>query len=306
MSIHTATRITKSHFISLWRGRKVAFAAAVLAFVGGCSALELGYNNGPALVHTWVTNQIDLYPDQSDLLAEQFDSLFDWHRRHELPILLVELKQVRDQAETLNTASVEEVRHFSDSIKESFYRTGQAAAPLMANALLGLWPNQIEPIQAALNESNQNYRDDHLDLSEQARRSEALDQMSNRFETWLGDLSVEQLELIQTWAAGQGFPYEDRYQRRLQSQARFMGWVEQAANRSISHADLSDSLVQWVNGWRGSDVKAVDQNLEQHRWQTAQLVVDVLQLSTLDQRLHLKEEMSDWIEALEGLIATAD
>lgn len=302
MIIHTVTPIINKAAL-LWRKLKRACAVSMLFMVGGCSALELGYNNGPALVHLWVTDQVKLYPEQSDLLAAQFEELFQWHRVHELPYLLKQLQWLHSLAGTLNQLSVNEVREFSDSIKESFYRTGHAAAPLMARSMLGLWLDQIQTIQSALAQSNQEYREEHLALGVEQRRAEALQKMLNRFESWLGELSVAQTQMIHEWASTQGFPYEERYQRRLESQAKFMNWVELAANRAISEDELRQGLDQWVDGWRGSEHTIADAELEKHRWQTAQLVVDVANISSPEQREFFKAELNEWIEALNDLIA---
>lgn len=284
-------------------GLKRVCLAGASALLGSCSAVELGYNNGPVIIHTWVVNRIDLYPEQSELVAMQFDGLFKWHRQNELPYLLKQLEYVQNQVASPSQILASDVRQFTEATKDSFYRTGQMAAPLMADFMLVLWPDQIDQIRSILRKSNQDYFKKYLDVTEQERHEQDFERMSERFEDWLGDLSAEQVQLIEQWAEQEGFPHEARYQRRLDIQSRFMGWVELAANRSISREDLTDQLLKSIQSLRE---QYPGDKLERHRERSAQLVADVLNLSSSNQRDQLKEELSDWRGSIQKLISVSN
>ncbi|MDX1669069.1 MAG: DUF6279 family lipoprotein [Limnobacter sp.] len=288
--------------IGLFKSRaRNLFVLGGLLALSACSAVGFGYNNAPAFAHTWIVNKVEFYPDQSELIRTKLDQLLAWHRQNELPLLVTELRAAHARADTIDQVTQPEVRALFDALRDSFYRTGFEAAPMLSEVMLKLWPNQIKPIETALQESNEDYQEDHMKVSAQVKREEAFEKMQGRFETWLGDLQPSQLALIRTWASEQGYPYEERFQRRLNNQALFMQWVELAANRAIGPDDLTQRLTAWIDGFRGATQTPTNRGLEAYRDSSAKLATQVLKLSTMEQREHLKEELADWIETLNDL-----
>lgn len=55
--------------------------------MGGCSAVRLGYNTSPTLVYWWLDSYFDFDSDQSARVRDDLQSVQEWHRKNELPLL---------------------------------------------------------------------------------------------------------------------------------------------------------------------------------------------------------------------------
>lgn len=275
---------------------------AAVASMSACSLFKVGYNNAPALAHTWLITRIDLYDDQSALARRNLDAFFVWHREHELPQFRERLLALADRSGQLNTATVQEVEEVSDAFRQSLARSAKKASVLLAPAMLSLWPNQVEPLQKLLDSSNEDYREDNLEISIEEKRDKLKETMSSRFETWLGPLSKDQSRLIATWADNRPDYSDARYESRLAQQKKYMALVEQAANRQVIEKKLAAELEKLLNGWQAPKDKAERQQTEERRELVLELVVAVLGLSTAEQTEHFRQQASDWALDLGELI----
>ena len=134
--------------------------------LGACSAIKLGYNNSATFAHTYLTSKVDFDSDQSALMKTSLRGLVEWHRNNELPLLAEELQKARmilaPKGETIQPVNATQVQALNLSIRASLRRTANEAAPVIAKNMLELRPAQIADIQAALDKSNQDYREERM------------------------------------------------------------------------------------------------------------------------------------------------
>lgn len=275
---------------------------AAVASMSACSLFKVGYNNAPTLAHTWLITRIDLYDDQSALARRNLDAFFVWHREHELPQFRQRLLALADRSGQLSTASAKEVEEVSDAFRQSLARSAEKASVLLAPAMLSLWPNQIEPLQRLLDSSNEDYREENLEISIEEKREKLRDTMNSRFETWLGPLSEEQAELIDRWADQRPDYSEARYESRIAQQKKYMALVEKAANRQLTEKKLATELERLLNGWQAPKSKVERQQTQERRELVLELVVAVLGVSTPEQTEHFRQQARDWAFDLGELI----
>ena len=271
---------------------------ACLAVLSACSAIKLGYNNSASIAHTYLTSKVDFDSEQSTFLKTSLNEIVEWHRNAELPVLANELQTARQALAArdgvVRPVSAEQVQALNLSIRASLRRTANEAAPIIAKNILGLWPNQIQDIQQALDKSNVEYREERLMQNNDQRVRESAERMSKRFERWLGTLTSVQVKQIEAWARTETNRAESRYEKRLARQQQFMALVSKAANRQIDQAALSREIARLLNAWQSPTTAAEKEESEQRQKATIALIVDVLNSATAEQRNNAADRAAGW------------
>lgn len=282
---------------------------ACLAVLSACSAIKLGYNNSASIAHTYLTSKVDFDSDQSTFLKTSLNEIVEWHRNSELPVLANELQTARQALAArdgvVRPVSAEQVQALNQSIRASLRRTANEAAPVIAKNMLGLWPNQIQDIQQALDKSNVEYREERLMQNNDQRVRESAERMSKRFERWLGTLNSVQVKQIEAWARAETNRAESRYEKRLARQQQFMALVSKAANRQIDQAALSREIARLLNAWQSPASAAEIQDSEQRQKATIALIVDVLNSATAEQRNNAADRAAGWAKDFQILASNS-
>lgn len=268
--------------------------------LGACSAIKLGYNNSATFAYTYLTSKVDFDGDQSALMKTSLRGLVEWHRNNELPLLADELQKARmvlaPKGETIQPVNAAQVQALNLSIRASLRRTANEAAPVIAKNMLELRPAQIADIQAALDKSNQDYREERMAANSGERIEKSVKRMAERFERWLGDLNPKQKARIQQWAQSAANNSEENYQKRLKRQQVFMQLVTQSANRQIDQAILSREVSQLLNDWQTPANAAERNDFELRQQAIIDMVVDVLNAGNLEQRRNAANRAASWAE----------
>ena len=279
---------------------KTLILLSSVVLVTACSAIKLGYNNSATIAHTYLTSKVDFDSDQSARLKTSLNSLVSWHRINELPGLADELerakKALRVEAGVNSRITSPQVQALSQAIRVSLRRTSDEAAPIFAQNMLGLWPNQVADIRSALDESNKDYREERLNIGPEEQRKKSAERMVERFERWLGKLDKAQLARIEQWAKTDIAKPEDRYKRRLERQNQFMSLVELAANRQIQSNKLSQDISKLLNGWQTPETAAEKIMFDARQQAVIELVVDVLNMASAKQRNNAADQAAGWAE----------
>ena len=284
---------------------KTYFLIACVAMVSACSAIKLGYNNSAAFTHTYLTSKIDFNPDQSSLLKNSLVKIVEWHRTNELPVLARELKNTQNVLAPNNgivqPVTTSQVQALNKTLRSSLRRTANQAAPLVADNILGFWPNQIQEINESLEQSNKKYKEERLMQSQHERVEAAAQRTADRFERWIGKPNPAQQKRIEAWARLEASRAESTYQKRLERQQQFMALVEQASHRKIDHATLTRQIGQLLNEWQDPKNAAEIQESEQRQTQAISLVVDVLNMATPEQRAKAADRAAGWADDFQVL-----
>lgn len=278
----------------------VVFVMSLLTLLQGCSAIQLGYNNGATLVHTYISSQIDLEPEQSLLLKDKLVGLIEWHRMNELPVIAQQLKAIegamQQSADQPQKVTPLQVAELNKAFQGTLARSAEHLAPALAEFMLTFKPEQLKDLQTSMDDSNSSYRKKWLPSSKAKQVKAAVEGMETRLERWYGRLGGEQKLLIQEWANAKLDDAEQKYNLRIEQQKAFMQMAGQAANRQISKPELTAALIKWFNHWQtqrdlNKGVQAMaNQDL------TVQLVVDVSNLASIKQRKHAAERAGAWAE----------
>ena len=170
-----------------------ALALSALVLVSSGCGLKFAYNNADRLVQWWVSDYIDLEDPQRAYLRAAVRDFMYWHRTTQLAAYRTELlafsEQLSGPIETAEfVALLERLDGFSDPI-------ALRAAPIAAQVLLSLSPEQLQGFQEALRKSNQEYLDEAERDLEKRWKEQAKD-YAWLFRRLTGRLSNDQLQLI--------------------------------------------------------------------------------------------------------------
>ena len=186
------------------------------ALLQACSAIRLGYNNGPDLAYWWLDGYVDFTGEQRIRLKEDLAQLQLWHRRRELP----EYAKLLQQAQTLMQRDVDGPQVCSEwaNVRTRLDILVVAAAPTAAQLAMTLQPQQIEALEKKYAKSNTEFRKDWLERTPEQVLTKRFDKALENAQMVYGRLDAEQRELLRQQVARSGLDEQTRYAERLHRQ----------------------------------------------------------------------------------------
>lgn len=186
------------------------------ALLQACSAIKLGYNNGPDLAFWWLDGYVDFTGEQGIRLKEDLAQLQLWHRRRELP----EYTKLLQQAQTLMPRDVDADQVCAEwaNVRARLDVLVVAAAPTAAQLAMTLQPQQIEALEKKYAKSNADFRKDWLERTPEQVLNKRYDKAQENAQMVYGRLDTEQRELLRQLVARSGLDEQTRYAERLRRQ----------------------------------------------------------------------------------------
>ncbi|MCB1772882.1 MAG: hypothetical protein KDI88_04650 [Gammaproteobacteria bacterium] len=263
----------------------------VLSVLVGCSKTALLYDNADWMATRWVSTLLDPDGHQEDQWGEMFGEVLQRHRLELLPefvSLLAELEQRADGG--LSTAFLD---CWLDAADGSYRRHAQLLIPTAVDVLLQLRPAQIDHLEAALEERNDEYREEMLFADPAEQREARVDRYVDRVERWTGALDVEQREWFARQVerlpdvAASWLAYRQRQQRDLVALLR----------SGPTATSLRDYLEAW---WLRFDHRPpqLESDIASLRGRMVQLLGELDQRLAPRQRQHLAARIRDLREGL--------
>ncbi len=164
--------------------------------LGGCSAVRLGYNNGPSLMYWWLDSYFDFDDGQTRRMRRDLQAAHDWHRKTELPLLANTLKELQNLAP--KPVSADQVCTIVGELQTRLQVTLERITPGIAAIAPGLQDAQLEHIARAYEKRERKWRDDWLDGSATERSERRIKQIVERAESLYGPLEAAQIAVVRT------------------------------------------------------------------------------------------------------------
>lgn len=211
-----------------------------LLWLQGCSAIKLGYQQLPTLSYWWLDSTVSFNGAQSAAAKEAIDKLYQWHRREELPEygeLLQRIAQVSNgpvQADQVCSV-VAEAQTRLDALMR------QAAVQAVPVAL-ALGPRQLSHIARHLENKNEEWEKEWLQGDAQARLERRVDRAVTRFNSFYGDLSPAQIQLVRTQLAQSPWTAEWGRRDRQRRQQDLLSTLQRVAQSGMTPAQAEGQL----------------------------------------------------------------
>ncbi|MEA3395088.1 MAG: DUF6279 family lipoprotein [Pseudomonadota bacterium] len=191
-------------------------AGLLLVFLGGCSAVRIGYNNAPALAYWWLDSYIDFNDAQAMQVRDSLNTLQAWHRKTELPAYAELLRQMQGAAS--GPVTPQQACEFSDRIRLHVQRLGEQAAEGMSRVVPTLQPEQLRHLALQFDKHNKTWREEWLDGTPAELSARRLKKAVERAENFYGRLEEPQLSALRQSLSRSSFDPRLSWQWRLSRQ----------------------------------------------------------------------------------------
>ena len=271
------------------RGSRLLVVGLFALLFAACSTIKLGYNNADTLLLHALDRYVTLTDEQEQTVRQRVESLIAWHRATQLGDYAAFIQQTRSRLDGEVTET--EVLGFNEGLNARLAALGERAAPDAAALALTLTPAQIEQIERKLVDDNLKARKDSAPELKQAIDARAK-KYAERSEFWLGKLDEQQLRLVRSSLANR--PVDSLY------------WIEAREHRTRNLVAMlrriqaerpaEDTAANWFRAYfrelaRPSNAEQ-RARAEAFRRDNAQLVAQLVNSATAEQRAHLDRKLS--------------
>ena len=261
----------------------------------GCSA-SFTYNNLGWLSGFWIDDYVDLNSQQSDKFKQIVKTSRDWHRETQLPLYKKDLESLKSMLDVdVNQQQLKQ--HFLQA-KQHWQTLVEKLEPDLINLANSLSIEQRTEFVAAIQASIDDEYEEYQKKTPAEYKKKRLEEELENYKEWLGTLSNEQKELIETAT-------NDRIETSLL-------WLEYKQTRldalkklftaESKPEDFDQALAVIINNrslyMSEALIKADDENLDNY----VKLLVALKATLTAKQRRNIDEEFDELIEEVSDLI----
>jgi len=182
----------------------------------GCSAVRLGYNNLPDIASWWLDSYIDFTDTQGPQAKVALQKLQTWHRKEELPAIAELLVQAQTLApQNITPEQACKIWEAAQVRIESFVQeSSRLAAPVVSQ----LSAKQLKHLEKEWASRNEDWKKQWVQGTPDSRIKKRVDLAAERFNSFYGDLNLEQRQVLKQQFLQSTWSPEASYQRRLKRQ----------------------------------------------------------------------------------------
>ncbi len=269
----------------------------------GCSAIRLGYANGPQLAWWWLDGYVDFSREQTPAAKRAIDQWFDWHRSTQLPPYAALLASL--QPAVLEPTTPARACLWQDRIRDQFDPAIERALADFASLLPSLGEAQFKHIEHRYAKGNDEMRSDFLQPDPATRLKESVRRTVERAERLYGSLDDGQLRLVTAGVAASPFNPEawlaERQRRQLDTLQTLRRMVAVHADQDTRLAALRALAVR-VERSPDPEYRAYQLKLNEYNCAFA---AQLHNATTAAQRQQARSVLKGWEDDLRSLTAPA-
>ena len=209
--------------------RRLAIVSLLL-LLSACSSTTFFYNRLDFLIPWYMGRYVDLDREQSVFLDERLLPFLAWHRNEELPRYL----ELLDQSEEMLAGPVvaDDIARLSLAAEEAWLRVEQRGLEWMIELGAQLSDEQMAEFIDELRKRQLKYEKKYLTRSDEEYREDALDNLRDSLQDYLGRLEPSQRDALEVYVA-----------RLIRSDSV---WLEERAG----WIDRLEAMLQREPGWQ--------------------------------------------------------
>jgi hypothetical protein len=191
-------------------------AVSMSVILTGCNAVRLGYNNLPDIASWWLDSYIDFTDTQGPQAKVALQKLQTWHRKEELPAIAELLVQAQTLApQNITPEQACKIWEAAQVRIESFVQeSSRLAAPVVSQ----LSAKQLKHLEKEWATRNEDWKKQWVQGTPDSRIKKRVDLAAERFNSFYGDLNLEQRQVLKQQFLQSTWSPEASYQRRLKRQ----------------------------------------------------------------------------------------
>ena len=266
----------------------------LITAVAACT-FKTVYNRLDYLIPEYIEGMVTLDDVLEEKLEQSTMVLLEWHRNTQLKQYADWLSALqRDMATQLTEQQLEQ----RITEMDRFWRSLSAKVnDEMADLLPLLNKEQQNELFMNIEDSNDEFREEFVDLTEEQRIEDYAERISDTYQSWIGELTDEQQRKVEQAATELVSTAELRLQRRLQWQRgirEILAEEETAQNKS-------GRLRQFLSGFEDIDDETMEEKSAINRGVIVRLTVQISNSMTEDQQAHFISKTNDYIRMLTEL-----
>lgn len=258
----------------------------ILSLFASCSGfvLEQAYRNADFLILRRVSRYVDMTSEQREFARERIRYHHAWHASRELPQYSSFLDGL--SAQTDQVYSVSEVTLILDQVDRYRLRLSQRIKPDVIDFLLKTESDRIDDLADRLEESNSDIIES-LNLSNEARFEERVENGKSFAEFWVGSLNSEQ----QQWLRIKTAQIPDLSRSRLEHRRARQAELIELLRNGAAESELEVFLNKWMIEPRNHYEQPYRSQLQRRDQMVIEAMAEFSQNLTEEQRKHLTEKM---------------
>lgn len=278
---------------------KALIIGVALWLLSGCTAIRLGYNNGPQLAWWWLDSYVDFSREQAPLAREALDRWFEWHRPSQLPEYAAFLAVAQQAALAPTTPA--EVCRWQAAVRDKLEPSIDRALVLAADVLPVMVEAQWKHIEQRYAKGMDEMREDFLQPDPAARQKQSIKRARERSEQLYGKLDEAQLRIITAGVAASPFDPQvwmaERQRRHLDTMQTLRRLAAEKADRDQRLAALR-ALAERMERSANPDYRVYQQKLAEYN---CDLAARIHNATTPTQRQRLREKLKGWEDDMRAL-----
>jgi hypothetical protein len=180
-TFNATLEVMRRTFSTLVRmGAIIGLALSLLVGLAGCSAMRLGYDQGPFLAHWWLDARLGFTSEQSARTKDALAQWFAWHRATQLSDYAGWLARTRGEAAAALTP--QQVCRWSDDLRRRLDPLMERVLPTAAEVVPTLSAEQWARLERRLEEDDAKRRKDFLQVRNEQRWEASTERTIERFE----------------------------------------------------------------------------------------------------------------------------
>ena len=250
-----------------------------------CNRVDLAYRNLDVIIPWTLNDYLDMNSEQKSWFNQRLQQHLSWHCSTQLPGYLDWLDRVRGMVAD-GQVTDQALQQRTREAREAIGRVAEEITPSATELLRGMSDTQVAQMREAFRDDISERQKKYVDtpLPKQiARRSE---RMEKRLTPWFGELSAAQKQRVQAWSTALGDQNREWIANRAHWQQQLLLAMNQRNDASFEPR-LATLLQRKESLWT-PEYRSAFQNTEQ---QARSLLVDLVQLSTPQQRRFLQEKL---------------
>jgi len=266
---------------------KVIFAL-LLTVLSACSLKSL-YNNLDYLIPSYVEGIVSLDDMLEEHVEQRTQVLINWHRNTQLK-QYADLLRIYQQDFGPQLTEQRVTEHMS--VMESLWQPlAEKLNEEMAVLLPLLNQDQLEELFASIDEKNEDFYDDYVDLDEEELIEEYIDRLNENYEGWLGEINEQQQAYIEKAA----YRFHTSAHLRLEQRKNWQRNIHRILYSDDSAENRSERLRSYFKAYNSKRDDALSAADNANKQVIAWLTVKLVHAATAEQKDYFMDRTDDYI-----------
>ena len=279
---------------------------AVMVVATACSSVKFAYNQGDTLLYWWVNAYLDLDSEQSGLVKEDIDQLFNWHRKTQLKDYSQLLATAQRKLASGNVTMADLKTDYKD-IRARTEVLAYKALPDLTELALSIKPAQLAKMEEKFAKNNETYRKKFIRIDKDKQQKLRYKKSMEQFELWFGNFSNEQEAILRQASDARPLNNEIWLEERMIRQKKIIAALREIQQKKLGKEATSALLNNLIKDifarMDGGERKPFyDAYLES----SMQMVLTAIRISTPAQKAHAQKRMQGWIDDFKVLSAESN